>query len=375
MTGRVALSIGCPCGVGPEVSVVAAAAERAARVLLVGDMGAIAAAARGRGVSAKRLVRVGAAGDAWELRRGQIAIWQPTRDLPAPDRRPGAPTVASGRAQLEWIDAATDLVSGGEADALVTGPVSKEAIVRSGAPSAAAFLGHTEHLQRRLRAREVVMAFWSPLLVTSLATTHIPLARVARAITSDAVARATFWLVWLVARLKGGAPRVAVAALNPHAGEGGLLGPEEKTRIVPGIARARTRLRAARIAATVDGPVPAETAFRLAMAREWDAVVAMYHDQATIPMKLSGFGDAVNVSLGLPIVRTSVDHGTGYDRAGSWVADARGMRAAISLALELCKAPGSRPASKASTKAAATGSEGRKRATPARGRTRRTRST
>jgi 4-hydroxythreonine-4-phosphate dehydrogenase len=191
-------------------------------------------------------------------------------------------------------------------------------------------------LQRRLRAREVVMAFWSPALVTSLATTHLPLAGVTRAVTSSAVARATYWLAWLLARVtRSRAPRIAVAALNPHAGEGGLLGSEERTRIVPGIARARARLRAERIDAAIEGPVPAESAFRLAIARQWDGVVAMYHDQATIPMKLAGFGDAVNVSLGLPIVRTSVDHGTAYDRAGKWTADPRGMRAAIALAATL----------------------------------------
>ncbi|MCL2451116.1 MAG: 4-hydroxythreonine-4-phosphate dehydrogenase PdxA, partial [Polyangiaceae bacterium] len=116
---------------------------------------------------------------------------------------------------------------------------------------------------------------------------------------------------------------------------GGLLGREERSRIAPGIVRARVRLRASRIRATVDGPVPAETAFRLAAAGRWDGVVAMYHDQATIPMKLAEFGEAVNVSLGLPIVRTSVDHGTGYDRAGTWTADAAGMRAAIVLATQL----------------------------------------
>jgi 4-hydroxythreonine-4-phosphate dehydrogenase len=233
------------------------------------------------------------------------------------------------------VDAACDQVAGGHADALVTGPVSKEAIVRSKAPGSKAFLGHTEHLQARLRAREVVMAFWSPALVTSLATTHVPLARVPQSVTPAVVARATYWLAWLLTRVSAGLPRVAVAALNPHAGEGGLLGREERTRIVPGIVRARARLRRAGIDATLDGPVPAETAFRLALARQWDGVVAMYHDQATIPMKLAGFGEAVNVSLGLPIVRTSVDHGTAYDRASSWTADARGMRAAIALAASL----------------------------------------
>jgi 4-hydroxythreonine-4-phosphate dehydrogenase len=335
---RVLVTAGCPCGVGPEVSVVAAAKEaraRAARIVLVGDFGAFVAAARGRGIAARRLVRVADPAEGFALSPGGIAVWQPTADLAAADRRPGAPTRASGAAQLAWIDAACDRVRAGEASALVTGPVSKEAIVRSRAPGAAAFLGHTEHLQRRLRAREVVMAFWSPGLVTSLVTTHLPLSKVPRALTAPAVGRAAYWLAWLLRRTLGRAPRVAVASLNPHAGEGGLLGAEERSRIAPGIVRARSRLRASRIRATLDGPVPAETAFRLAAAGEWDGVVAMYHDQATIPMKLAEFGEAVNVSLGLPIVRTSVDHGTGYDRAGTWTADATGMRAAVGLATRL----------------------------------------
>ena len=339
MTARVALSVGCPCGIGPEVSVVAAAAERSARVLLVGDLRAIARAARGRGIDASRIVRVEGPGDAWRLSRRFIPVWQPTADLAPSDTRPGEPTRTSGAAQLKWIDVACDATARRDADALVTGPVSKEAIVHSRAPGAASFLGHTEHLQHRLRAPEVVMAFWSPVLVTSLATTHVPFARVARALTPAAVSRAAYWIAWLLARLGQKPPCVAIAALNPHAGEGGLLGREERLRIAPGIARARIRLRSARIRATLEGPVPAETAFRLALARRWDGVAAMYHDQATIPMKLAGFGDAVNVSLGLPIVRTSVDHGTAYDRAGSYTADATGMRSAIRLASRLVVDP------------------------------------
>jgi 4-hydroxythreonine-4-phosphate dehydrogenase len=273
-----------------------------------------------------------------------ILVWQPTAALAVRDRRPGRPTAASGAAQLAWIDAACDLVAHGDADALATGPVSKETIARSGSPSAARFLGHTEHLQRRLHAREVVMAFWSPRLVTALVTTHLPLARVPRAITRGAVARATFWLAWLLARLQSAPPRVAVAALNPHAGEGGLLGHEETERIAPGIAAALQRLRTARIDARLEGPVPAESAFRLALEGRWDGVVAMYHDQATLPMKMATFGEAVNVSLALPIVRTSVDHGTAYDRAGTFTADERGMRAAIRLAARLAgRAPAKLP--------------------------------
>jgi 4-hydroxythreonine-4-phosphate dehydrogenase len=339
---RIVVSVGCPCGIGPEVSVVAAAAERSVRVLLVGDDAVLRAAAAGRGVAASRLARVERPADAWSLPRGTVAVWQPGRALAARDRKPGSPTRGAGAAQLAWIDAACDLAASGDASALVTGPVSKEAIVRSGAPGAAAFLGHTEHLQRRLHAREVVMAFWSPDLVTSLATTHVPLARVPKAVTPARVARASYWLAWLLTQTGVRDPRIAVASLNPHAGEGGLLGTEERTRILPGIVSARARLRAAGIEARLDGPVPAESAFRLASsraaaARRWAGVVALYHDQATIPMKMAGFGDAVNVSLGLPIVRTSVDHGTAYDRAGTWTADARGMRAAIALAARLAR--------------------------------------
>ncbi len=335
---RIAVSVGCPCGIGPEVALAAAVStRRRVRVLLVGDEGVLRATAKGLGFAQSGLVRVPAPGAAWTVPRGVVPVWQPTRDLAARDRVPGRPTARSGAAQLAWVDAACDLVAGLGADALVTGPVSKEAIARSKAPGSARFYGHTEHLQRRLHAREVVMAFWAPRLVTALVTTHIPLERVPAAITPAAVARATYWLAWLLGRLGDRPPRVAVAALNPHAGEGGLLGRQERTRILPGIAHARRRLTVGGVLATIDGPVPAESAFRLALAGRWDGVVAMYHDQATIPMKVAGFGDAVNVSLGLPIVRTSVDHGTAYDRAGTWTADASGMRGAIALAVRLAE--------------------------------------
>ncbi len=189
---RLVVSVGCPCGVGPEVSVVAAAAERASRVLLVGDVGAIRGGGRGRGIDAKSVVRVAEPGEGLEgeARAGghpglaaRARSWRPATGSPARRREP------RGAAQLAWIDAACDLVANGGGDALVTGPVSKEAIVRSGAPGSAEFLGHTEHLQRRLRAREVVMAFWSPDLVTALATTHVPLAEVPRAVTPSRASR------------------------------------------------------------------------------------------------------------------------------------------------------------------------------------------
>jgi 4-hydroxythreonine-4-phosphate dehydrogenase len=202
------------------------------------------------------------------------------------------------------------------------------------------FLGHTEHLARRLRARSVVMSFVSDALTTALVTTHIPLSEVAGAIDAEGVANAAVHLARLIAALRkraNGDVRIAIASLNPHAGEGGLLGHEESRAIVPGIALARKRLLGARIHPHLEGPVPAETAFRRAANGGYHGVVAMYHDQATIPMKCLAFGDAVNVTLGLPIVRTSVDHGTGYDIAGKGIADAEGMQNAIALGAKLAK--------------------------------------
>jgi 4-hydroxythreonine-4-phosphate dehydrogenase len=342
VTVRLAISVGCPCGIGPEVSVAAAMdAPRGVRILLVSAFTAIDRAARAQGLDRSRFVRVASPEDAWSLPATKVGVWNPSPaagEKVGPFGKPGA---RDGAAQLGWVDAACDLASSGRADAMVTGPVSKEVIAGSGAPGSARFLGHTEHLQRRLRAREVVMAFWSERFSTSLVTTHLPLAKVPRAITPAAVARATYWLAWLCLAVgRGRGSRVAVCSLNPHAGEGGLLGAEEKRAIAPGIERARRRLAESdpRAKVALDGPVGAETAFRKASRGAYDGVVAMYHDQATIPMKLTGFGEAVNVSLGLPIVRTSVDHGTGYDIAGRGVADARGMREAIALAARLVRA-------------------------------------
>jgi 4-hydroxythreonine-4-phosphate dehydrogenase len=258
--------------------------------------------------------------------------------------RYGAPSRRGGAAQLAWVDAACDLARKGEARAMVTGPVSKEAIVRSTAPGSKGFIGHTEHLARRLGAREVVMAFWTPHFTTALVTTHLALRDVPRTLTRTNVAAATFWLAELLHQVSSRngqkkKPRIALAGLNPHAGEHGLFGDEEARVLAPGLALAARRLRTRRIHVELEGPIPAETVFRVAGER-YDGAVALYHDQATIPMKILGFGEAVNVSLGLPIVRTSVDHGTAYDLAGRGRAKAPGMKSAIRLAALLTREEG-----------------------------------
>jgi 4-hydroxythreonine-4-phosphate dehydrogenase len=333
----IALSLGCPAGVGPEVSVSAAARAVDARVLLVGDLEVVRHAAKLRGVAERRLVPVDDVAALATLPPGAIGVWMPSHVLERPVA-PGRPHAEAGRAQLAWIDEALSLVQENICDALVTGPVSKEAIAHSGARGASAFRGHTEHLARELGAREVVMAFHHEgHFTTSLVTTHVPLRKVPELVTAEAVATSAFWLASMLARLCEGAPRLSVAALNPHAGEGGLLGDEERERIAPGIAIAQQRLEDAGIEASFEGPLGAESAFRLANEGRFDGVVAMYHDQATIVHKLLGFGHAVNVTLGLPIVRTSVDHGTAYDIAGRAEASDAGMLAAIDLARRLTR--------------------------------------
>lgn len=316
-----AISVGCPCGIGPEIAVEAAATSDESLVL-IGDRAQLLEIATQK-----------------KLSLDPARILQPGGALASEDRIAGKPTAASGAAQLLYIDTALSLVTSNRAAAIVTGPVSKDVIANSGAPGSAGFKGHTEYLQEKLGADEVIMSFWSEKLITSLVTTHLPLDRVSAAISPQNVASAAFWLAWLIHRLgptsTSREARVVVAGLNPHAGEGGLLGHEEIDVLRPGLDLARERASRAGIRASFVGPLGAESAYRLAVSGEFDGVVAMYHDQATIPMKLLSFGDAVNVSLGLPVIRTSVDHGTAYDRAGRGTADASALRAAITLARRL----------------------------------------
>jgi 4-hydroxythreonine-4-phosphate dehydrogenase len=319
------VSTGCPSGVGPEVSVAAAAKLKRAAAVLLGDEATLRKAAGVVGVAQKRLV-------AWDGRaRDARAIYfaQVGDPLGDGDRVPGKPNARAGTAQLEYIEAGFTLVKSSSRAALVTGPVSKAAIAHSGLARARGFLGHTEWLQALDGADTSVMCFFCEELATSLVTTHLPLGKVPRAIKPAGVTDATVELTRLLQKLGKRRPKIAVTSLNPHAGESELLGAEEARAIAPGIARAKRLLGRG---ADVSGPIGAETAYRKAADGGYDGVVAMYHDQATIPMKLLAFGDAVNVTAGLSIVRTSVDHGTAYDIAWQGHADPGGMLAALELA-------------------------------------------
>lgn len=346
------ISMGCPAGVGPEVAVAAAAAQRRARTVLVGDLHAVHEACRLRGVPQKRIVPVMGADDLQALRSGEIGCWVPSTQLRTA-ARPGKPRAADGAAQLAWIREAAALVAQGLGDALVTAPVSKQVIAESGAVGSKSFRGHTEYLESMLRSPRSVMCFWAPQLTTALATNHLALRDVPRKLRAEDVARACVQTATLLATIKlatlrsgkrGRAVKLAVCSLNPHAGEGGLLGKEEERIIAPGMVMAMKQWRG-EVDLELCGPLGAESAYRLAHEGEFDGVVAMYHDQATIPSKLVAFGDAVNVTLGLqvvagrsrpmPFIRTSVDHGTAYDCAGEGTADAAGMASALELARRL----------------------------------------
>ncbi len=255
---------------------------------------------------------------------------------------PGAPSEAAGAAQVAWLEGAVQAARAGRVDALVTAPISKTWARRAGF----AFPGHTELLAERFAAREVAMTFVGPRLVVALATVHVPLAQVSASLTSERIVAVGEMLAESLARdLDRAAPvRIGVVGLNPHAGEGGMLGSEEGAVIAPAVARLARRLGER---ARVTGPLVPDAAFRFAADGGVDGLVAMYHDQALIPVKLLDFEDAVTVTLGLPIVRTSPDHGTAYDLAGSGRARPASMAAALALAARMRTRRAGSPAGRA----------------------------
>ncbi len=323
-----AVSLGCPSGIGPEVPTDAGIDALAfARVLLVGDLAIVERALSKR---KKKSVKLRAIDRPEDLGRGELGVLSSATELAIKYAPWGRPTKEGGAAQYAWFEEAMTLVAQGYADALVTGPVSKAAVQSGGVRG---FLGHTEALAARFAVEEVTMAFAARRFTTALVTTHLPLSAVPDAVTEARVGRAIRDLAAFLERRSKAArgrkqrPRILVTGLNPHAGESGKIGTEE-SRIARAIAKCRS-------VADLEGPLAAEAVFRRAARGDVDGVVAMYHDQATIPTKLLSFGEAVNVTLGLPIIRTSVDHGTGYDIAGKGKADPAGMLEAMRLAAEL----------------------------------------
>jgi 4-hydroxythreonine-4-phosphate dehydrogenase len=239
----------------------------------------------------------------------------------------GRVSAAAGRAAYDFLCEAIDLTLAGEADGIVTAPLHKEGLHAAGLP----YPGHTEILAERCGVHEFAMVLAVPDLAVAHVTLHMALRDVFRHLSRAAVLEKTHLLDGLLRRLLGRQPRLAVAALNPHASDGGLFGDEEATLIAPAVADARAE------GLNATGPIPCDTLFVRARQGEFDGVVAMYHDQGHIALKLFGVGRAVNISAGLPIVRTSVAHGTAYDIAGRGIADASSLVEAARVAAELAR--------------------------------------
>ncbi len=322
---RLAVVIGDPTGIGPEVTAKALAAAQGLEVLLVGDLQVWEDTRRLTGVSlpaapAGRPAPVGAS----------VAF----AHLPPADRtwRPGAMSPAAGKAAAGWLEAAVCLALDGIVDGIVFAPLNKQAIIRAGYQVrdeyelCAALAGIREHDEMNVIPHP---ARADTLLWVARATSHVALRDVAAALSRDLVLRTIRMAHQAASGAGEAAPRIGVAALNPHAGEGGLLGDEEQRIIEPAIRAAAGE------GLQVSGPHPADHIFRLARAGQFDVVVSMYHDQAQIATKLLGFDQGVSVGVGYPFVMTTPSHGTAFDIAGKGIADAGPMRQALAVAERL----------------------------------------
>ncbi|MGC3871706.1 4-hydroxythreonine-4-phosphate dehydrogenase PdxA [Halomonas sp. GXIMD04776] len=334
-TPVLALTTGEPAGIGPDLLLMLAATHKAlpGRIVAVGDPDMLAQRAAQLGLEVE--CRVLGEQDAVPVPRpGILPVWPVALQVPVVPGR-----LDSGNADyvLDVLDLAIDACRRGRAQAMVTAPLHKGVIIEGGHPQ---FTGHTEYLRDACGIEEVVMMLATRAtgkeLRVALATTHLPLRKVAEAITVDGLCRVLRILDDDLKHHFGvPQPRIAVCGLNPHAGEGGYLGREEIDILIPAL----TRLREEGL--VLDGPLPADTLFTPKHLDGVDAVLAMYHDQGLPVLKYAGFGRAANITLGLPIVRTSVDHGTALDLAGSGKADTGSLYEALEVAVKMANA--SRP--------------------------------
>jgi 4-hydroxythreonine-4-phosphate dehydrogenase len=316
----VAITMGDPCGIGPEI--IAAALEDAAVFasavpLVLGDRGAMeqAIALVGHG---QRLRILDAGTMPQEPVAGEIYLQELSR-LGREDMLYGKPTAASGEAVFSYITVAARLCMTGQTAAMATAPINKAAMNLAGHN----YPGHTELLAEMTGSTEFVMMLAGSRLRVALVTIHEPLAAVPHLVTFEKVLSTIVTTHKDVDRYFTPQPRIAVLSLNPHASEGGMFGDHEARIIRPAIAAARDK------GINASGPHSADTLFHFAANGNYDAVVCMYHDQGLIPLKLLHFDDGVNITLGLPIIRTSVDHGTAYNLAGTGAASPASMKAAI----------------------------------------------
>ncbi len=316
----IGLTAGDPNGIGPEVALRAALRPQPAdrRLVLVGHREVWERTARLIGKPCPPAV------PSLNAPLPRRCTWDPGT-APPPRHRPGNVCADAARAAYAYILAAAAAAQDGRLHAIVTAPISKEAFARAGFRDP----GHTELLARLAGVPRVAMMLFGDQIRVVLATRHLPLRRVADALTPGAVVDAVGMLALALPWMGFPRARIGVCGLNPHAGDGGALGTEEKSVIAPALARCRRR------GWNVTGPVPADTIFHQHLAGKYDAVVAMYHDQGLAPMKMLSFDSGVNLTLGLPYVRTSPDHGTAFDIAGRGIANPASTRAALDWAARL----------------------------------------
>ena len=321
---RLLLTVGEPAGIGPDICLQLAFHALPSGVLLIGDLHCLRSRALTLGLSLR--LEPWLEGNPWPtLERGVLHVL----DVPlAQPCRPGRLDMANAPAVLATLDKAMHLLRAGAADALVTAPVHKGIINDAGIP----FTGHTEYLAAACGSPKVVMLLAGRGLRVALATTHLPLAQVAAAVTQEGL-EGTLRILHRALRedFALSEPRILVAGLNPHAGEGGHLGHEEQDVIAPVIAALQGE------SLRISGPWPADTLFTPRLLEDADAVLAMYHDQGLPVLKYHAFGEAVNITLGLPIVRTSVDHGTALDIAGTGRAEGGSLLRALDNAAEIVR--------------------------------------
>lgn len=331
MLKPIVITMGDPTGVGPEIILRAlcegAFVNLAHPLIVAGDLGVLQRAAAVYGFEARHQP-----GSSLSLATDELLVGKhllPVRVLSKLElsrQKFGQPEVSSGQAMADYIEWACDACVAGDASGMVTAPINKEILRAAGM----AFPGHTELLADRCQVEEVVMMLAGEKLRVCLVTTHCSLREVSQRLSKDRILTTMRITASTLLRQFGiKKPRLAVLALNPHAGEGGLFGDEEVRHIAPAIAAARSE------GILASGPHSADTLFWFATQGEYDAVICMYHDQGLIPLKLLHFDDGVNVTLGLPIVRTSVDHGTAYDLAGTGKASPASLVAAVNMAAEM----------------------------------------
>jgi len=323
----IVITMGDPCGVGPEIIVKALQSPETANLCVPFVIGDRSAMERALGVcgSSLKIHEIAQPEDSLTLAAGTIPLLALSH-LSEEDLAYGKPTAAAGHSAYRYICAAARFCLDGRADSMATAPINKEAMHRAGHH----YPGHTELLAELCGTSDFVMMLAGDVLRVSLVTIHEALKDVPGLISFERVLTTIRVTEEGVRRLTGiERPRLAVLALNPHCGEGGMFGDEEQSIIGPAVAAAQ--------AEGIDavGPLSADTLFHFAQQGEYDGVVAMYHDQGLIPLKMLHFDDGVNITLGLPIIRTSVDHGTAYDLAGTGKASEQSMLAAIRMAADM----------------------------------------